>query len=93
MAKTAQSAIEAINKIKADYQVEVIKDYETPPLVNIGTGETTGYGVSLQLSTKYDYDDNIFREWMQMFEADSWYIRVKRNQLWVHFKVHYDAQP
>ena len=87
--KSYENAAKAIEEIKADYKVEVIKDFELPPLTNMKTGETTGYGVVLQLSTKYDYDDNLFEEWRKRFQADSWYLNVNRNQLWVTFKVRY----
>ena len=81
-----------IGAIKAQFEVEVIKDYEIPPLVNTNTGEYIGFGVKLQLNTRYDYDDKMLTQWKNMLEADEWYISVKRNQLHVTFKVRYKKE-
>ena len=78
-----------IEEIKSDYEVEVIKDYVLPPLINMETGKTTGCGIQMQLNTKYDYDDAIIEDWKKRLNADSWLIRVRRNQLWLTFYVHY----
>lgn len=87
MAKTVEDAVKAINEIKEQFSVEVVKDYALPPLVNTKTGKTVGFGVELQLNTKYDYDENLFNDWKQRLQADEWHLRVRRNQLWVTFKV------
>ena len=81
---------EAIKAIMSDVQEGVIKDYEMPPLVNIKTGETTGHGVVMQVSTKYDYSEKIITEWKEKLGADSWNIRVECNQLWLRFFIHYN---
>lgn len=79
--------VAAISVIKAQYEVEVIKDYEIPPLVNTRTMQDIGFGVKLQLNTRYDYDEEMFTQWKQLLKADHWYISVKRNQLHITFKV------
>lgn len=84
-----KDAVAAIDTIKAQFEVEVIKDYEIPPLVNTKTGEDIGFGVKMQLSTIYDYDEELLTEWKRLLKADEWYISVKRNQLHVTFKVRY----
>ena len=77
----------AIGVIKAQYEVEVIKDYEIPTLVNTHTMQDIGFGVKLQLNTRYDYDEGMLAQWKQWLTADEWYISVKRNQLFVTFNV------
>lgn len=84
-----KETVAAIGVIKAQFEVEVIKDYEIPPLVNTNTGEHKGFGVKLQLNTRYDYDEAMLTEWKRLLKADEWYISVKRNQLHVTFKVRY----
>ena len=84
-----KDAVAAIGVIKAQYDCEVIKDYEISPLVNMNMGETTGFGVQMQLNTSYDYDEEIFTNWKRLLKADDWYINVKRNQLHIIFKVRY----
>ena len=79
----------AIGAIKAQFEVEVIKDYEIPPLVNTKTMQDIGFGVKLQLNTRYDYDEEMLTQWKNMLKADEWYISVKRNQLHVTFKVRF----
>ena len=79
----------AIGVIKAQYEVEVIKDYEIPPLVNTQTMQDIGFGVKLQLNTRYDYGEEILAQWKQWLTADEWYISVYRNQLQVTFNVRY----
>lgn len=82
-----KDVVAAIGVIKAQYEVEVIKDYEIPPLVNTRTMQDIGFGVKLQLNTRYDYDEEMFMQWKQLLKADNWYISVKRNQLHITFKV------
>ena len=48
-----------------------------------------GFGVKLQLNTRYDYDEEMLTQWKNMLKADEWHISVKRNQLHVTFKVRY----
>jgi hypothetical protein len=84
-----KDVVAAIGVIKAQFEVEVIKDYEIPPLVNTNTGENLGFGVKLQLNTRYDYDEEMLTQWKNMLKADDWYISVKRNQLHVTFKVRF----
>ena len=85
-----KEAVAAIGVIKAQYDSEVIKDYEIPPLVNMNTGQDIGFGVKMQLSTRYDYDEELLTEWKRLLKADDWYIRVKRNQLHITFNVRYE---
>ena len=77
------NAVAGIEAIKAQFNVEVIKDYEIPPLVNTATGEY--FVVKLRLNTSYDYDEEMLTEWKRLLKADDWYIGVKRNQLHVTF--------
>ena len=84
-----KDVVAAVGVIKAQFEVEVIKDYEIPPLVNTNTGENLGFGVKLQLNTRYDYDEEMLTQWKNMLKADDWYISVKRNQLHVTFKVRF----
>lgn len=84
-----KDTLAAIGAIKAQFEVEVIKDYEVPPLVNTNTGADIGFGVRLQLNTRYDYDEALLTEWKRLLKADDWYISVKCNQLHVMFKVGY----
>ena len=84
-----KDAVAAIGVIKAQFEVEVIKDYEIPPHVNTNTGENIGFGVKLQLNTRYDYDEEMLTQWKNMLKADEWYISVKRNQLHVTFNVRF----
>lgn len=78
-----------IEAIKEQYEVEVIKDHEIPPLVNLKTKEDIGFAVKLFLNTRYDYDDKSITTWKNLLKADDWYISVKRNQLSVTFKVRF----
>ena len=83
---------EAIEAIKKEVQKDVIKDYMLPPLVNMKTGKTTGHGVEMQVSTKYDYSEDVLKDWKEKLGADGWNIRVRRNQLFIRFFVHYDEE-
>ena len=42
-----KDVVAAIGAIKAQFEVEVIKDYEIPPLVNTKTMQDIGFGVKL----------------------------------------------
>ena len=84
-----KDAVAAIGVIKAQFDAEVIRNYEITPLVNTKTGEDIGFGVKLQINTRYDYDEEMLTQWKNMLKADEWYISVKKNQLHVTFKVRY----
>ena len=84
-----KDAFATIGVIRAQFEVEVIKDYEIPLLVDTNRGEYKGFGVKLQLNTRYDYNEAMLTEWKRLLKADEWYISVKRNQLHVTFMVRY----
>lgn len=86
-----KQVVAGIGGIKAQFDTEVIKDYEIPPLVNMNTGEDLGFGVKLHLNTRYDYDDELINDWKRTLKADEWYISVKHNQLHVTFKVRFKS--
>lgn len=83
---------EAIVAIKGEVAKDAIKGIEQPPLVNMKTGETTGYAVEMQVSTKYDYSEELLAEWKARLGADSWNIRVRQNKLFLRFFVHYGKE-
>ena len=87
-----KDVVAAIGVIKAQFDVEVIRNYEIPPLVNMNTGENIGFEVKMQLSTRYDYDEELLTEWKRLLKADDWYISVKWNQLHVTFNVRYKKE-
>ena len=84
-----RDVVAAVDAIKAQFDVEVIRNYEILPIVNISTMQALGFIVKLQFSTRYDYDEKMLTLWKNMLKADYWYISVKRNQLHVTFKVRY----
>ena len=87
-----KDAVAAIGVIKAQFDCEVIRNYEISPLVNMNKGENIGFVVKMQLSTRYDYDEELMTEWKRLLKADDWYISVKLNQLHVTFKVRYNKE-
>lgn len=87
-----KNIVSAIGVIKNKFKVEVIKDYEIPPLVNIRTKQEIGFAVKLLLNTRYDYNEELLTDWKRMLNADEWYISVKRNQLHIIFKVRYKEE-
>lgn len=86
-----KDAVAAIGVIKAQFKTEVIRDYEIPSLVDI-TGEDIGFVVRMQLSSRYDYDEELLTKWKRLLKADDWYISVKWNQLHVTFRVRYKKE-
>lgn len=87
--KIVENIVKALDEIKEKFSVEVIKEYQMPPLVNVNTGVTTGLAVVIKLNTKYEYGEDIFNDWKGRMQADGWYIRVRSNQLYVTFRIHY----
>lgn len=80
--------IKAIKAIMSECVADIIKDYDIKNLMNLNTAKVTGFGVLLKLNTKYDYDNEILESWRKQLKADSWYIHVRSNQLFVMFKIH-----
>ena len=91
-AKTAEHAYQVICALKEEYAEGVIKDHEIPPLVNIHTGQGTGYAVIIHLANKYEYTDDVLNDWKQRFKADEYSVTAKHNQLTVKFSIHYDKE-
>lgn len=87
-----KDVVAAIVAIKAQFEVEVIKDCEIPPLVNMKTMQDIGFGVKLQLNTRYNYNEEMLTQWKNMLKADEWYISARRNQLHVTFNVRYKEE-
>jgi len=87
--KTTDRAFEVLKAIKAEVNIDVIKDHEMPTLCNMETCKETGFAVILTLSTKYDYTSAVLDDWRKRLEAEDYMISVKRNQLRVRFNVMY----
>lgn len=87
-----KNIVSAIGVIKNKFEVEVIKDYEIPPLVNLLSKQEIGFAVKLLLNTRYDYNEELITDWKRLLNADEWYISVKRNQLHIIFKVRYKEE-
>ena len=83
---------DAIEAIRSEVAKDAIKDCHLPPLVNVDTGYTTGHAVEMQVSTKYDYSEELLAEWKAKLGADRWNIRVRRNQLFLRFFIHYGKE-
>ena len=90
--KTTEHAASVLKEIKAEVNKEVIKDFEMPDICNMETAMITGFAVILTLSTKFDYTNRIFDNWMKRLEADGYMISVTRNQLRVRFNVMYSKK-
>lgn len=90
--KTTEHAASVLKEIKAEVNKEVIKDFEMPDICNMETAMITGFAVILTLSTKFDYTNRIFDNWMKRLEADDYMISVTRNQLRVRFNVMYSKK-
>ena len=89
--KILKDIVSAIDAIKAQYKEQVIKDYTISPLVNMKTMQYIGFGIKLQLNTRYDYNEEMLTEWKRMLKANEWYISAKHNQLHVIFKFRYNS--
>lgn len=85
--KTPKHASEIINALMEEYADGVIKNFEFSPMMNMNTGETIGFGIIMQVATKYDYPESLLDQWRKRFGADEYSIHVNRNQLWITFKV------
>lgn len=90
--ESIKHSYEVVEAIKQELRDDVIKDYMMPPLVNMKTGKTTGHRVELQVSTKYDYSEDVLKDWKEKLGADGWNIRIRRNQLFICFFIHYDKE-
>lgn len=91
-AKTKKQAYEVICALKEEYADGVIKDHMMPWLVNIKSGEQTGFAVIIQLANKYEYTDDVLNDWKQRFQADGYSVTAKHNQLLMKFSIHYDKE-
>ena len=85
--KTVEHAASVIKAMQEEYAKGVIKDWEIPPMVNMKTGETTGFAVVINVASKYDYTEDLLKEWKERFDADEYKISARRNQLWITFTI------
>jgi len=86
MEEKIKEPIDIIKAITEEYK-DMLKDYETAPLVNVNTGKTTGYGIILTVNTKYSYDVDTLSYLKEKFGADELYVKCKRGQMLVTLKV------
>lgn len=87
--KTIEHAANALKKIMAGLNKDVIKDYEMPKLVNMETGNDIGFTVILRLNSKYYYTNKVLDMWRDKLHADDYLISARRNKLRVRFLVMY----
>ena len=88
--KTIENAAEVVKTIKSEVKEDVIKSHRINDLVHMQTAETTGYAITFDLSTKFNYSSNVLDDWKERLDADHYIISVKRNQLSARFEVHFD---
>lgn len=84
-----QDVCAAMEGIHLEVLDDVIKDYEIPPLVNTKTGQCTGFAIVIQLSGRYNYNEDTLKDWKHKLKADEWFIGINSNRLYVTFKVRY----
>lgn len=84
-----KEACAAVETIKKELEVDVIKDHFVSQLVNMKTNKYIGFAIRLELSTRYDYNEFLLMHWKKLLNADEWYISAKRCQLHVTYKVWY----
>ncbi len=89
MEKTVKYAKSVIETLKQECADGVIKDIGIPPLINIKTGENTGFAVILHVASRYDYTEKLLDKWKKRFGADEYSISARRNQLQIKFIVRY----
>lgn len=90
--KTIEHANKVICALQKECSDGVIKDVEMSSLVNIHTQEDTGFCVIIQLTNKYEYTDDMLKEWKRRLHADGYGVTAKYNQLAVKFYVHFDKK-
>ena len=89
MEKTVKYANSVIEALKQECIDGIIKDFVIPPLINIKTGENTGFAVILHVASGYDYSEKLLRKWKKRFGADEYSISARRNQLQIKFTIRY----
>lgn len=85
--KTTEHAAEVIEAMQEEYAKGVILDWEMPSMVNMNTGATTGFAVVIQVGTKFEYTEDLLKQWKERFDADEYKISTRRNKLWLTFTV------
>lgn len=78
----AEMIIKALQK---ENSTDAIKGSECQLVVNSMTNETLGYDISLQVSAKYTYTEELLKEWKERFLVDRFHVKVVHNQLWLVF--------
>lgn len=77
-----------IESIKQNYASDVIKDWETVPIIRLETLEEVGYCIKIYLNGKYNYGKAILNDWEKKLGADNYAVITERNKLVVRFEVH-----
>ena len=89
MEKTVKYANSVIEALKQECIDGIIKDFVIPPLINIKTGENTGFAVILHVASGYDYSEELLGKCKERFGADEYSVTARRNQLQIKFIVRY----
>lgn len=80
---------DVISKLKIELVDDFIKDYSMQCLKDPKTGRELLTVIKLWLNTKYNFEEKTLRIIKERFEADDYYISVKRNQLYMKIKCYY----
>lgn len=89
MDKSIENVAGIVDQIKSELLDDVIKDYDTPSLVDMQTREVIGYGVVIYVSSKYSYSESTLNEWKSRLQADEYSIRVTNHRLTIKYKVRF----
>ena len=86
--KNMKNAAEIVKALQNKYTADVILGYHINPLVSVETRKEVGYGITINLNGKNEYDDSVLNDWKTKFDAEECSIKVTRNQLVVIYRVY-----
>lgn len=88
--KSVKYAYLVICELREEYANGGIMCSLIMPLVNLRTGQETGYDVIIYLANKFENTDAVLNDWKKRLNADKYSVTAKHNQLKVKFTVHYE---
>lgn len=91
-----ESQLERLNKvvdaIRDSYRVDIIKDREVIPILDMNTMQKCGCWMKLHLNSCCSYSESTLAEWKNMLGATEWLIMNQKRGLRVAFCVYFKEE-
>lgn len=81
-----------VDGIRDSYRVDIIKDREIIPILDMNNMQKCGCWMKLHLNSCCSYSENTLAEWKNKLGATEWIIMISKKGLYVAFCVYFNEE-